>query len=330
MTSVVQEHTEKLGFGRVFHLGPHFYAMLACMRRGSIQVFILILVILLLGGITYSERDRITEYLTEAREGVVVLEDVIRTVAEEQSVIAPDIEQEVITSTPLRGPTAPAPTTNLTAQGVLAWTNVHRANAGLLPLSLDTKLTAAAALKVQDMFDQQYFAHDSPQGIGAGDLAKQVAYEYILVGENLALGNYDDDQDLVQAWMDSLGHRENILHDRFTEIGIAVLEGEFEGQRVWMAVQEFGLPLSACPSPSKQLEETIDQNKAALEELNAELEDRQEELENMTPKYGPKYNRKVREYNELVEIYNALVTETKSLVNQYNQQVQAFNECASQ
>ena len=67
------------------------------------------------------------------------------------------------------------------------------------------------------------------------------------------MGNFKNDQDLVSAWLNSPGHRANILNTRFTEIGTAVLKGFYEGREVWMAVQEFGLPLSSCPNPDSKV-----------------------------------------------------------------------------
>jgi uncharacterized protein YkwD len=52
-------------------------------------------------------------------------------------------------------------------------------------------------------------------------LAKKVNYEYVVVGENLAEGDFTSDADLVKGWMDSPGHRANILNTKYEEIGIA-------------------------------------------------------------------------------------------------------------
>ena len=309
------------------------HAIVSFMRRGFVQTLLLILVGVILVGFVYYQRDAFTEFATEygdeIREEVQALEDVVRNVVEKTPIAITEVVREVITDVPLRGPVAEISDEELSASGVLKWTNIHRASAGLPLLTLSAQLSAAAVLKTRDMFDQQYFAHDSPQGKSAGDLADKTGYEYILVGENLALGNYEDDQELVQAWMDSLGHRKNILHERYTEIGIAVLEGIFEGDKIWMAVQEFGLSLDACLSPNEAISSQIDENKEELEDLDEELKDSQKKLEAAKPKYGPSYNRIVKDHNSLVDVYNSLIKKTKSLVDQYNVQVQLFNTCAS-
>jgi uncharacterized protein YkwD len=116
-------------------------------------------------------------------------------------------------------------TAQLDAEGVIALTNQERRNGGVGKLTANTKLTKAAEMKLKDMFDRQYFEHISPDGKGPSYLAQKAGYEYIVIGENLALGNFKNDAALVQAWMDSPGHRENILNYRYSEIGVAVGQG---------------------------------------------------------------------------------------------------------
>src|SRR3989338_7343541 len=114
----------------------------------------------------------------------------------------------------------------LTKEKIVAQTNIQRYNNGtLLPLITNSKLDQAALAKANDMFEKQYFEHVSPTGTGPGDFAKKYGYDYILEGENLILGNFKDEADVVQHWMDSPGHRANILNDRFVDIGVAVVKG---------------------------------------------------------------------------------------------------------
>jgi uncharacterized protein YkwD len=215
---------------------------------------------------------------------------------------------------------------HLTVAGTIERTNQQREIAGLLPLNENPKLDQAAELKLKDMFDDQYFEHISPSGDGPSDLANEVGYKYIMVGENLALGNFKDDQTLVQAWMDSPGHRANILNDRYQEIGVAVGKGLFEGKETWLAVQEFGTPLSACPQPSASLKAQINTNQARISSLQADLAAKKADLEKNN--YSrQEYNRKVEAYNSEVAEVNSLISQTKALVNQYNSQVQEFNKC---
>jgi uncharacterized protein YkwD len=237
------------------------------------------------------------------------------------------IENEVVTSEPLYGPTANEEDALLTVLGTIKETNLKRAEYGLPPLESNSLLAKAAEMKVDDMFTRQYFEHESPTGEGPGDLARAAGYQFLMVGENLALGNYENDQVLVEAWMDSPGHRENILTEKYSEIGVSVKKGLYEGKMVWLAVQEFGRPASECPSTSAGLNEEIESKKALLLELEVELSEKQAELEATTPKSGPQYNRKVDEYNALVNQYNVLVSEVKGMVVEYNAQVNAYNAC---
>jgi len=145
----------------------------------------------------------------------------------------------------------------------------------------------------------------------------------------LALGNFKDDENLVNAWMESEGHRENILSTKYQEIGVAVKKGSFEGRETWLAVQHFGLPLSACPQPDVKLKVEIDENEKEIDELAEKLRLLQVEIKKMRPKWGSEYERKIDEYNLLVEKYNSLAKETQTLIESYNSQVKSFNQCLS-
>lgn len=237
------------------------------------------------------------------------------------------VEQTIITPPPLRGPVVEIPS-YLTVSGTVVETNIRREKGGLPALAVNEKLNKSAQMKVDDMFNKQYFAHESPEGEGLGDLANAVGYEYLMVGENLALGNYENDAILVDAWMNSPGHRENIMHAKYTEIGVAVRRGMYEGRTVWLAVQEFGRPASLCPSPNASLAAQIDINQNALADLEKQLSTQRAQLDAMRPKRGAEYNEKVKEYNELVNRYNALIEETKVIISEYNSQADAYNVCA--
>jgi uncharacterized protein YkwD len=216
----------------------------------------------------------------------------------------------------------------LTRAGILARTNAERAeNGGLPPLAGDAVLDAIAVGRLEDMFAKQYFAHVAPDDGQAETVAKTVGYEFLALGENLALGNYEGDAGVVTAWMESPGHRANILNDGYTELGIAARKGMYEGHETWLAVQIFARPASDCPAPDKALSAEIDSEKAMLAQQEDTLNAKKAELEAMQPKRGPAYNQKVAEYNELVEQYNALVADIKVDIAAYNAGVSAFNQC---
>ncbi len=220
------------------------------------------------------------------------------------------------------------PDSFLTRAGVIQWTNFHRTQNGLAALAQNSHLNVAAAAKVEDMFRGQYFAHVSPEGRDVSFFTKEANYQAIAIGENLALGNFKDDKDLVQAWMDSPGHRANILHSGFQEIGAAVKRGTFEGKTTWLAVQIFGTPRSACPEPDSSLQLLIETREHDLKTLEAAIKAKRAELESMSRR-DPEYNQKAADYNALVNEYNNQLNYLKSSINQYNSQVKTTNECIS-
>lgn len=261
------------------------------------------------------------------------VEETLERAAELASDTREKVRETVSAPPPLRGPLTGSGG-DLTTDGVFLWTNRHRADAGRRALARNASLDRAAELKLREMFELQYFDHVSPDGEGPADKASRAGYAYIAIGENLALGNYADDEALVRAWMDSPGHRENILSTSFTELGVAVGRGNFEGHATWLAVQMFGRPLSDCPQPSAALAAEIEANKRKLEAMQAEADLRREEIENTpeprTRREAIEYNRKVDEYNALVREINDLIRVIQGQITVYNGQVQAFNDCAAQ
>lgn len=230
-------------------------------------------------------------------------------------------------TSPIRGP-LDNPDAHLSVSGIVSETNRHRAEAGLAPLSRNSTLDASARAKLDDLFSRQYFEHVSPTGEGPSDLITEAGYKFIVVGENLALGNYENDTVLVQAWMDSPGHRANILKADFEEIGIAVGQGTFEGARVWLAVQHFGRPVSSCPSADAELQASIDVRQEQLDRMAASLSARKAQLDEMQEQGDPSYPAAAKKYNADVEAYNALLAAVRADIETYNRQVRLFNECA--
>lgn len=102
---------------------------------------------------------------------------------------------------------------------VVELTNVERAKQGLAPLTLDTELSKVARTKSQDMKNKNYFDHNSPTYGSPFDMMKSFGISYRAAGENIAMGQTTPEQ-VVQAWMDSPGHRANIMNSSFTHIGV--------------------------------------------------------------------------------------------------------------
>lgn len=218
----------------------------------------------------------------------------------------------------------------LTMEGVITDTNAERVKQQAKVLIENKQLDAAAAAKVQDMFTQHYFEHMNPQGKGPGDLAYAAGYTYLIVGENLAEGNFDDDADLVAAWMASPGHRANILNPSFTDIGVAVGKGMMDGKSVWLAVQEFGAPTSICPAIDASLKVSTDAEKKALDILASTLSQEQHTIAALpqdTEAERATYNQAVAKYNVDVASYSTQSSKLESNIDTYNTEVRNFNGC---
>lgn len=214
---------------------------------------------------------------------------------------------------------------------IIEQTNFQRAlnqSEPLEALKENQILDAVALAKANDMFKNQYFDHVSPAGVGPGQLAEQYGYDYIVEGENLILGNFSSEQELVQDWMNSPGHRANILNNRYTEIGVAIVKGVYKGESVWIGVQEFGLPVSSCQQPNAAVKNQIEFNEAQLDEIVLQINQRRQQIESADSRTKV-YRQMVEDYNNLVKEYNSLADQTKSLISQYNQQVNIFNACVS-
>ncbi|KRE49603.1 CAP domain-containing protein [Paenibacillus sp. Soil522] len=115
-------------------------------------------------------------------------------------------------------------------QQVLQIVNSERAKAGLSPLSMDSNLSNMALVKAQDLINNNYFDHTSPTYGSPFDMMKKFQITYNAAGENIAKGQPTPEQ-VMNDWMNSEGHKANILSSSFTHIGI----GYFKG--AW--VQEF-------------------------------------------------------------------------------------------
>ena len=212
---------------------------------------------------------------------------------------------------------------------IIIETNLQRKENGNLPaLTENKKLDEAAAAKANDMFLNQYFEHVSPSGLTPGQLVQDHGYDYILAGENLILGNFDSEKEVLQDWMNSPGHRANILNNRFTEMGAAIIKGTYKGETVWIGVQEFGLPLASCPGPSAVLKNQIDSEKSQLDAYNSQITSQKSQIEN-TNQNSDAYRQMVNDYNQLVNQYNALAGQVKQDIATYNKEVNAFNACVT-
>lgn len=123
-------------------------------------------------------------------------------------------------------PTTPPTTSsdvNAFEQQVVTLTNAERTKAGLAPFQTDAKLMAAAREKSLDMQKNNYFSHTSPTFGSPFDRLKALGISYKAAGENIAKGQRTP-QEVVTAWMNSPGHRANIMSTSFTHIGVGYVE----------------------------------------------------------------------------------------------------------
>ena len=104
-------------------------------------------------------------------------------------------------------------------QEVIRLVNVERSKQGLKELKYDWELARVARYKSEDMRDNNYFSHNSPVYGSPFDMMKNFGINYKAAGENIAKGQSTPEQ-VVKAWMNSPGHRANILSTKFTHIGV--------------------------------------------------------------------------------------------------------------
>jgi hypothetical protein len=140
-------------------------------------------------------------------------------------------------------------------QQIVELTNQKRAENGFSPLKLNSALSEAASRKAGDMFAFNYWAHTSPSGRDPWSFFREAGYQYLYAGENLAR-DFNDSGSVVNAWMASPTHKDNILNSRYQEIGVAVVNGALRGVETTLVVQLFGTPKAVtAQKPRKQIEE---------------------------------------------------------------------------
>jgi len=117
--------------------------------------------------------------------------------------------------------------------------NKERIKAGLNELKVNKNLEASALAKANDIINKGYWSHISPEGQTPWDLFGVAGYNYSFAGENLAK-DYFTGIATHKAWMQSKEHKENILSNKYSEIGVAVVDGKINGVDTRIAVQHFG------------------------------------------------------------------------------------------
>ncbi len=213
---------------------------------------------------------------------------------------------------------------------VLFYTNKERGELAIKPLSQSRILNIIAGLRADDLFANQYFEHTSPDGNSVSNLALKEGYEYFLIGENLALGNYASEQEIVNAWMGSPGHKANILNSKYTELGVAIKQGIFNGENTTIAVQVFAQPGTFCPKPNQEIKAIIDSASISIKQMQEKALIMYENLNSVSSSLGvdiPYYNQKTKEYNYFAKKINDAVLALKDMIDIYNMEVIMYNSC---
>jgi uncharacterized protein YkwD len=145
-----------------------------------------------------------------------------------------------------------AAASEITRATVLAEMNAQRAAGGLPPLRDDARLVAAAGDRMRDMEELAYWSHESPDGRPPFVWMRPRGYDYGFAAENLAVG-FETAELLVTGWMESKGHRANILSPVYQDCGIAILEGSTRGRATGMSVVVlFARPRMAEPQAASR------------------------------------------------------------------------------
>lgn len=111
-----------------------------------------------------------------------------------------------------------------TAEMILKLVNQERSKAGVPALTLSEELTDIANTKAKDMADKNYFSHQSPTYGSPFDMLKHFGVSFSYAGENIAAGQKSA-QEVMQSWMNSSGHKANILNKNYTQLGVGYYEG---------------------------------------------------------------------------------------------------------
>lgn len=169
------------------------------------------------------------------------------------------------------GPALPAFSSAITVDNIIALTNESRQEFSVSALTENRILDKAAQAKADDMLEKGYFAHNSPDGRTPWDFITKAGYSYLMAGENLAV-NFTEAENVETAWMNSSGHKANILNKNFVEIGIGIAQGTYQNHSAIFIVQEFGMPVAqevaltdtptkvqttAVPEPANQPAQTV-------------------------------------------------------------------------
>lgn len=168
---------------------------------------------------------------------------------------------------------------DITRTALVNFINQERISSGLCPLEENEQLNTGAYLKAKDMIEKDYFSHQSPEGINPWYWFSLAGYKYKYAGENLAIGFIDSEQ-VFKGWINSESHKKNILNPNYQEIGIAVLNGDFQGRETTIVVKFLGSSLGIKPV------EEINLNQKQEINLEPEIKDKSLEKQDLVTVQG--------------------------------------------
>jgi hypothetical protein len=143
--------------------------------------------------------------------------------------------------------------TNMSVSGLLQETNEERIAGGLGSLALQSQLNSAAQAKANDMATRNYWSHNTPEGNPPWVFIDATGYDYSSAGENLAYG-FDSSTEAVIGWMNSPGHKANIMSTSYTEVGFGIANSaDYQGtgpQTIVVAMYGKPAVVAAAPAPA--------------------------------------------------------------------------------
>ncbi|GAB6056909.1 hypothetical protein JCM31598_43310 [Desulfonatronum parangueonense] len=193
------------------------------------------------------------------------------------------------------------------------------------------------------MINNRYYAHVNPTtGEGPGEAIKQANYQFITYAENIAMGNWQSNRHIVDGWINSPGHRANIVNPNIKEIGVAIIKDKAASlgrPSVYYGVQLFASPMPDCSRPSEAdkalLQEMqrknddiwrrVNNQKSEIERLQAQIN--REQNNNTRNRMINDYNRQVNTYNNLVSQANGMQESLKLVIHSYNKKINEYNLC---
>ncbi len=167
----------------------------------------------------------------------------------------------------------------LMVQEVFDFVNSERRGVNFNTLTFNDKLNQAAQAKADDMINKDYFAHKSPDGKMPWDWVSRKDYPYLYMGENLAM-NFTSAQSAHNALMLSPTHKKNILNSKYSEVGVAIATGDFEGKNTNILVELFGhkqgqeLSIALQPKSAEQKKSPTVAEKPALAKSAVPVQDK--------------------------------------------------------